>query len=165
MNEHAQFSSLGNILRFSTITHFFSLMTRSRQNETLVQPHSIEHWRCSVCGNNDPSFSIMEGNKWSVPSCPMCHLAHTLPYACALPVKETNNQNLANIIYRCFKPDLISQTQNSKLIPSDINALLSWSVLWDLKFNVAKCCIWHFRCSNVKANYKIDSLNLNKRHQ
>ena len=68
-------------------------------------------------------------------------------------------------IYRCFKPDITSQLENSHLFQSDINGLSSWSSLWDLKFNVAKCCILHFGRTNIKADYKINDLELIKKHK
>ena len=68
-------------------------------------------------------------------------------------------------IYRTFRPDLPSQTLNSNLVQSDIDALSSWSTLWDLKFNVAKCCILHFGRSNQGANYNLNNQHLSKKQQ
>ena len=68
-------------------------------------------------------------------------------------------------IYRCFRPDIISQTVHSNLFQSDIDALSAWSDLWDLKFNVAKCCILHFGRSNAKATYKMNNLVLKRKYQ
>ena len=41
--------------------------------------------------------------------------------------------------------------------------LLSWSSLWDLQFNFAKCCILHFGRTNMKADYKLNNLCLTKK--
>ena len=68
-------------------------------------------------------------------------------------------------IYRCFKSDNISQSENNILFQSDIEALLSWSTEWDLHFNSSKCCVLHFGRSNNKADYGINDRPLVKKEQ
>lgn len=58
-------------------------------------------------------------------------------------------------IYRCFEPSPSHQNDSVRLLQSDIDALMTWSSRWDLKFNVSKCCVLHFGRSNMKASYKL----------
>ena len=66
-------------------------------------------------------------------------------------------------IYRCFKADKFSQVQNGLLLQNDINALVEWSIKWELKFNLSKCCVLHFGRSNIKSKYKIHDNTLQKK--
>ena len=68
-------------------------------------------------------------------------------------------------IYRCFKSDMKNQIQNSALFQEDINGLTTWSEDWDLKFNIAKCCVMHFGHKNIKSIYKIHDSQLKYRDQ
>lgn len=68
-------------------------------------------------------------------------------------------------IYRCFKSDSANQILNAALFQNDIYALTAWSKTWDLKFNVAKCCILHFGTTNFKTNFKIDDVPIVSRCQ
>ena len=68
-------------------------------------------------------------------------------------------------IYRCFKSDLSTQSLNATLFQNDINALTAWSQTWDLKFNLAKCCILHFGRANIKNSYKINDSPIDSRRQ
>ena len=56
-------------------------------------------------------------------------------------------------IYRSFKSDPLSQQHNETLFQNDINALVAWSKTWDMKFNVAKCCILPFGRNDTKNIY------------
>ena len=66
-------------------------------------------------------------------------------------------------LYRFFKTDQPSQLQNAMLFQDDINAMIAWSLKWDLKFNISKCCVQHFGSKNVKSDYKIDDKSLQKK--
>ena len=68
-------------------------------------------------------------------------------------------------IYRCFKSDLISQSENADSFQSDINSIHSWSETWDLNFNISKCCVLHFGRPNVRSAYKIKDMLLKSKHQ
>ena len=66
-------------------------------------------------------------------------------------------------IYRSFKADISNQQRNHKLFQNDINALVAWSKAWDMKFNIAKCCILHYGRANINAVYKIDDAPIDSR--
>ena len=68
-------------------------------------------------------------------------------------------------LYHSCNSDSKSQTEHSALFQLDIDALASWSSLWNLKFNPLKCCVLHFGRSNMKAQYKINNLDLIKKNQ
>ena len=68
-------------------------------------------------------------------------------------------------IYRSFKSDTTSQCENSTLFQDDINALTNWSKIWDLKFNIHKCCILHFGRSNIRSDYIINGFPLKSKNQ
>lgn len=40
---------------------------------------------------------------------------------------------------------------------------MDWSLKWELKFNVAKCCVLHFGRTNMKNAYKIHVIQKQKR--
>ena len=62
-------------------------------------------------------------------------------------------------------PDNASQIENSALFQSDVSALVTWSRNFDLKFNPEECCVIHFGKSNIKANYKMNNLDISKKGQ
>ena len=68
-------------------------------------------------------------------------------------------------IYRCFASDNASQIANSALFQSDIDDLATWTERFDVKFNLSKCCVLHFGKSNIKANYRMNNLNITKKEQ
>ena len=69
-------------------------------------------------------------------------------------------------MYRSFKPNMLSQSENFLLFQEDLNNICSWTKTWDLNFNVSKCCILHFGRSNVQSQYKInDNILTNKRQE
>ena len=68
-------------------------------------------------------------------------------------------------IYRCFKSDLRSQSENTDSFQSDNDNIYSWSKTWDLNFNISKCCVLHFGRSNVRSAYKIKNALLKNKHQ
>ena len=66
-------------------------------------------------------------------------------------------------IYREFKSDKFSQQENHIKFQADIDALNSWSQVWDLQFNASKCCVLHFGYANEQNSYKInDTILQNK---
>ncbi|MEL7308662.1 MAG: reverse transcriptase family protein, partial [Pseudomonadota bacterium] len=66
-------------------------------------------------------------------------------------------------IYRCFKACPAHQNENSYLFQTDVNALMAWSMRWDLKFNYSKCCILHFGRSNIRSPYKLNNHDLTEK--
>ena len=66
-------------------------------------------------------------------------------------------------IYRSFKSDCQNQNIHSQYFQDDINALYDWSLKWDLKFNIAKCCVLHFGHTNNKTDYKLNDTLLQKK--
>ena len=43
------------------------------------------------------------------------------------------------IVYRC-----IHNQQDAKLLQEDINAIQTWTSIWQINFNISKCCLIHF---------------------
>ena len=43
------------------------------------------------------------------------------------------------IVYRC-----IHNQQDAKLLQEDINAIQTWTSIWQMNFNISKCCLIHF---------------------
>ena len=46
---------------------------------------------------------------------------------------------IAVSVYRC-----IHNQQDAKLLQEDINAIQTWTSIWQMNFNISKCCLIHF---------------------
>ena len=50
-------------------------------------------------------------------------------------------------------PRIVDDAKDSSLLESDLDRLISWSHTWQISFNVGKCKVVYFGCSNLKFNY------------
>lgn len=68
----------------------------------------------------------------------------------------------ANSIVKIFADDtkLYAPTVKVDLIQDDLNALYSWSNIWDMKFNVDKCKTVHYGRNNPQHVYTMNNIDL-----
>ena len=55
---------------------------------------------------------------------------------------------------------IVDDANDSSLLQSDLDRLISWSHTWQMSFNVSKCKVIHFGSSNLKFNYCMNNTNL-----
>ena len=65
-----------------------------------------------------------------------------------IAIFKHNRLNLADncIVYR---HNIISNSDDTNLLQQDINSIAEWASLWQMKFNVTKCCCIHFSSSQT----------------
>ena len=65
-----------------------------------------------------------------------------------IAIFKHNRLNLADncIVYR---HNIISNSDDTNLLQQDINSIAEWASLWQMKFNVTKCCYVHFSSSQT----------------
>ena len=67
------------------------------------------------------------------------------------------------IVYRC-----IHNQQDAKLLQEDINAIQTWTSIWQINFNISKCCLIHFTQATThkmeNTYYLYDTLLLSSDH-
>ena len=55
---------------------------------------------------------------------------------------------------------IVDDANDSSLLQSDLDKLISWSHTWQMSFNVSKCKVIRFGSSNLKFNYCMTNTNL-----
>ena len=52
----------------------------------------------------------------------------------------------------------LAKKENNENFHKDINAIISWSQEWDLKFNASKCSILYLGHASSRYSYKLDNM-------
>jgi hypothetical protein len=50
---------------------------------------------------------------------------------------------------------VVKNTEHGESIQNDLNKIAEWAKLWDMKFNVEKCCVLHLGRNNIRSTYNI----------